>query len=160
MAADTRVQFRAAERTLAWLQERSARMHTATVSTQASTELGLWQDALAAELRRIRLTLAQANCLADVLNGVMLTPASGGFPVVYTEAADAFDLARADHLDADAYGTKWGIDEEALLRYLRSLGPTADHALHDAVSRWRLAGAEPTAKGWESVGLRVSTPDA
>lgn len=159
MATDTRVQFRSSERTFTWLQTRSALMHTGTVSTQAQMELGMWQDALAAELRRIRLTLDQANCVADVLNGAMITPGiAGSFPGVYVELTDAFQLARADHLGEAAYGTKWDIDEEALLAYLRTLGPTADHALHDAVARWWDTAAEPTVQGWASVGLRVVTP--
>lgn len=33
--------------------------------------------------------------------------------------------------------------------------PAADHALHDAISRWRKTDAEPTVEGWASVGLTV-----
>jgi hypothetical protein len=61
--------------------------------------------------------------------------------------------------DLSSYGVKWGIDETALLDYLRSLGPSADHALSDAVSRWWANDGEPTIDGWKDVGLRVF-PDA
>lgn len=48
----------------------------------------------------------------------------------------------------------------ALLGYLRTLGPTADHALLDAVSRWWEAeDSQSTIEGWAAVGLRVR-PDA
>ncbi|MEV6133146.1 hypothetical protein AB0M05_41210 [Streptomyces violaceusniger] len=158
--AETRIQARVPEDLAAWIAERDARMNTGSVHIQAKLELGMWRSALAAELRRIRLTLNQANCLADILNGTLITPTiAGSVPVVSMEAADAFHLARETPMPGESpYGDKWGIDEEALKKYLRSLGPTADHALHDAVSRWWETNAESTVEGWASVGLMVA-PD-
>lgn len=159
--ADTRIQTRVSEDIAAWLADRAERMFTGGRDLQARTELGIWKDALTAELRRIRLTLNQANCLADILNGAMISPGiAGRAPVVLMEASDAFHLAREEPLAYDEvpYGTKWNIDEKTLTEYLRSLGPTADHALHDAVNRWWKTDAEATVEGWASVGLTV-VPD-
>lgn len=159
MTTDNRVHFRLSERTHDWLKRRSDLMHTGRLTEQAQLELGLWQSALQVELRRIRLTLAQANCVADVLNGSLMSPGiATSVPLVYAEVSDAFQLARADHLDGAGYGAKWGVDEEALLGYLRTLGPVGDHALHDAVARWWDTSAEPTSTGWASVGLNVTAP--
>src|SRR5690606_38762232 len=110
--------------------------------------------ALAAELRRIRLTLEQANFLASILNGTTLGAALG--PTVFYEAADAFEISRTSPLADTEYPGENGIDEEALLAYLRGLGPTADHALADAISRWWDTKAETTIEGWASVGLTVT----
>ncbi|MFD5615142.1 hypothetical protein [Kitasatospora sp. NPDC127060] len=159
--ADTRIQTRVSDELAAWLDDRDQRMMTGTVHIQAKLELGMWRGALAAELRRIRLTLNQANCIADILNGTLITPAlAGSAPLVYYEVADAFQLVRDSPLpyEESTYGAKWEIDEQALLTYLRSLGPTADHALHDAVSRWWAADHKDTREGWAAVGLTV-VPD-
>lgn len=154
--SDTRIQTRLPQRTYDWLEGRKRLMLGGTASEQARTELEIWHTALEVELRRIRLTLDQVNCLADVLNGTLMSPGiAGSVPVAYAEASDAFTLARTDHLGDHAYGEKWGIDEEKLLGYLRTLGPVADHALHDAIARWWAHNQEPTAEGWASVGLRV-----
>lgn len=159
--ADTRIQARVSEDVAAWLAERDERMFSGGTGLQAKVELGIWKDALAAELRRIRLTLNQANCLADILNGTMISAGvAGRVPVVLMEASDAFHLAREEPLAYDEvpYGTKWDIDEKKLTEYLRTLGPTADHALQDAVSRWWQTDAEATVEGWATVGLTV-VPD-
>ena len=49
----------------------------------------------------------------------------------------------------------WGIDEDDLVEVLRGIGPTADLALRDALSRWWATGGEPTGEGFAAVGLRV-----
>lgn len=151
-AVDNRLQVRIGEDEAAWLADRAKRMMSGSRDVQARAELGIWRIALATELRRIRLTLAQANCLADVLNGTLIQPAiAASFPVVFAEVSDAFQLATGP----SSYGAKWEIDEGELLSYLRGLGPTADHALHDAVSRWWEQDCQVTAEGWARVGLRV-----
>ena len=141
-----RVQFRDTEMA-EWLRERAERMPfprdrratpESAVNGQAKAELALWRAILAAELGRIRLTLAQASCIADVLAGSTMD-ASVAVPLgrVYAECYDAFRIARSGPGgDVSSYGAKHGVDEGALLDYLGSLGPAADHALRDAVSRW------------------------
>jgi hypothetical protein len=144
---------------MAWLVDRSERMATGGPNRHAPMELELWRMALRAELRRIRLTLPQIGCVADVLNGtMMLTPGMAlNVPIVYANVSDAFMLAR-EYGEISSYGNKWGIDEEELKTYLLRLGPTADHALHDAVSRWWDGEHEHSVVGWTAVGLPVADP--
>ncbi len=47
------------------------------------------------------------------------------------------------------------IDEQELLAYLRRLSPVADHALADAIARWREQSLDATVDGFGKVGLRV-----
>jgi hypothetical protein len=159
----TTIQVRLGDGETAWLADRDERMHTGSHHLQARIELGMWQGALAEELRRIRLTLAQASCLADVLNGTLIQPGISLRPgMVYANAFDAFQIARDTPIPAQSsYGAKWGIDEQALLDYLARLGPTADHALLDAISRWWAQDQDRTVAGFAAVGLTVvPDPDA
>ncbi len=145
-------QFRLDPAMIGWLQDRAARTASGSVSEQARAEIGLWRAVLAGELRRIRLTVAQLSCVADVLGGVSMSPAvavSAG--LVYAECYDAFCLA-----GEGSYGAKWGIGEAALLGYLGALSPAADHALADAISRWWQRGLDATGEGFAAVGLRAS----
>ncbi|WP_433357774.1 hypothetical protein ACQP25_44350 (plasmid) [Microtetraspora malaysiensis] len=154
-----RVQTRVTPEVAAWLLDRSARMHTGSNHLQAKIELSLWRDAMAAELRRIRLTVEQACCLADVLNGHMMSPGIAyGAGLVFAECYDAFDIASG----YSTYGKKWNIDEAALLDLVMKLGPVADHALMDAFARWwNLYGSQAItnyAETFKAVGIRI-TPD-
>lgn len=156
--ADRRVTTRLSEDVAEWLEDRTDRMNTGSTDIQARLELGMWRTALAGELRRIRLTVDQANCLADVMNGSLMDAAlAGSAGIVFYNAADAFQLARDTPFPGESsYGAKWSIDEKELLEYLQRLGPTADHALHDAITRWWKTDAEPTVEGWATVGLTVA----
>jgi hypothetical protein len=143
----------------AWLDSRSERMHTGSRSRQAATELGLWQSALLLELRRIRLTLPQARTVAAVCSSWMLDATVAGGPgLVFAECYDAFRIAREkDPLGVSSYGAQFGIDEQELLDYLGGLGPAADAALRDAITRWwEDDGREDTVEGFARVGLRVT----
>jgi hypothetical protein len=66
------------------------------------------------------VTLAQASCLADVLNGVLIQPGISLRPgMVHAEASDVFQIARDRPIpDESSYGTKWGIDEQLGKRVL------------------------------------------
>ncbi|MFI9186881.1 hypothetical protein ACIGXG_32205 [Streptomyces goshikiensis] len=156
--AEGRISTRLSGDVTAWLEDRTERMMTGSKDIQARLELGVWRNALMAELRRIRLTVDQANCLADVMNGTTMDAAlAGSAGIVFYSAADAFQLVHESPFPGEStYGAKWGIDEEALLNYLRGLGPTADHSLHDAISRWWELKADPTVEGWARVGLTVA----
>jgi hypothetical protein len=172
-AAEERLQFRIDAGTAEWLRGRAERMPLAldrrstemsAINKQAALELGLWRMALETELGRIRLTLEQARCLVDVLNGTVLEPTiSAGIGLAYASVYDAFRLARTGPFpDVSSYGAKHGPDdcdpgkwEQALLDYLGQLGPVADFALRYAISRWWQADGEPTAEGFAAVGLRV-----
>jgi hypothetical protein len=165
---DGRIQVRVDGTLAGWLEDRAQRMHTGSGHIQARSELELWHSALGSELRRIRLTLAQASCIADVCNGwLMDATMAGSLPLVYAECYDAFRIARdvAPGLppDVSSYGAKWGPEgsdpatwEQDLLSCLHGLSPVADHALRDAISRWWEQDLEPTTEGFAKVGLRVT----
>lgn len=161
---DNRLQVRVNPGLAGWLHARSERMHTGSNHVQAKLELDLWRSVLAGELRRIRLTLAETSCLADVLNGTLLDPTlMANLGIVYAVAYDAFRRRR--HADptggeVSSYAAKWEIDEMKLLDYLGGLGPAADHALRDAIVRWWDTNQDPTVEGFAAVGLRVTAPEA
>ncbi|MBP8880674.1 MAG: hypothetical protein KBG77_06195 [Dermatophilaceae bacterium] len=132
-----------------WLNNRAATMAAGSAALQARTELTLWRDHLAAELRGTTWTLAEIGCIADVLNRPLVEPAVGS--LLWADLADAFE-----GLD-NAYGRKWGIEESALVEKARRLGPTACHALTAAIAQWWDSEGEHSADGWRPVGLRVFT---
>jgi hypothetical protein len=173
MASNDRdVHFRLTEGLAGWIDGRMQRMHGGNRHGQAQAELGMWRDTLAGELRRIRLTLGQAACVADVLNGTMLTPGiAASLGIAYAECYDAFRLAREDRSgnplpaplsDVSSYGAKHGPEgtdpaqwEQDLLDYLGRLGPAADMALRDAIARWWDEKREPTREGFAAVGVMI-----
>ena len=172
-APDDRIQVRVDPPLAEWLTDRAQRLHTGSLHIQARAELELWRSVLDSELRRVRLTLAQASCVADVCNDWLMNAAvAGSLPLVYAKCDDAFriarDVPRGLNPDVSSYGAKWAPEvansaqwEQDLLGYLRSLGPGADHALRDAISRWWEQDLEPTVEGFAKVGLRVTdVPDA
>jgi hypothetical protein len=156
--ADGRIQTRISERLETWLTGRAGHFHTGSADQQARTELELWNSTLGAELRRIRLTLKQASCVADVCNGWVMGPGIAiGTGQVFAECHDAFQLARSGPGgDISSYGERWGIDEQELLQYLSTLGPAADHALQDAIARWWELDDDATVESFAKVGLRVT----
>lgn len=138
-----------------WLEDRQHRMYTESPSEQARRELGLWRGVLAMELRRVRFTLAEAICLADVLNGSTIDATVG--QLLLAEVYDAFRLARETPLPGESsYGTKHGIDEQRLIDVIAALGPAADHALRDAFSRWWATDSDVSVEGFRAVGLNVA----
>jgi hypothetical protein len=156
---DDRVAVRIEGQTRAFLESRARRFGDAGVGTQARAELELWESAMAAELVRVRLTLPQASCLADV---ILMSPAvavidpldSGN--LVGALWVGCYDAFRRTPPGESSLAGRWNIDEQALLDYLRTLGPTADHALYDALSRWRDMNLDETVDGFARVGLRVT----
>lgn len=144
---DPMIRFRPSDSLTAWLAQSADLARTgASPSMQAKADLGLLQMILDAELRRVRLTLAQAHCLADVMNGTITDATIGaGLGLAYAECYDAFRLAREDVpiSDLSSYGAKWGPEdgdaaewEQDLLDILGRLGPAADYALRRAIAAW------------------------
>lgn len=138
-------------------------------SMQAKSELQVWRMARDAELDRITLTLEQALCLADVLNGHLgYSQMSGTVGLAEAECFDAFRLARRGPApDVSSYGAKWGPEgsdpktwEDDLLRLLGTLGPVADWVLREAIARWWAEEQADTAEGFAAVGLRVTEGSA
>lgn len=162
VTTDTPIAFRPDVDLHAWLEDR-ARRTAAELSPaqQARAELGMWRSVLAAELSRLRLHLAEASCLADVVLGEILDQGVAySTPLLYHQASDAFTLARSNHPgigpDMSSYGAKWEIDEDRLLAWLRRLTPAQDAALRDALSRWWATDSEATVAGFAKVGLAVT----
>ena len=131
-------------------------MGTSSADLQARAEIEIWRAVMAAELRRIPLTFAEASCLAGILKGHRPTrgPVSASIGVCYAECEQAFRLAR-EIADQGPAGTWRGISEEVLLAKLQRLGPAADLALEDAIARWHHHRFEATPEGFEQAGLRI-----
>lgn len=155
--ASPRIQARLTGEMAGWLDNRATRMFgSRNRNRQAITELGLWRSVLDLELRRVRLTLAQANCIADVLNGCGMAPAVSARPgMIYAACWEEFQIARETGGDVSSYGAKHGPEgcdpkqwEQDLLGYLGRLSPAADHALRDAIAAW-----------WDFPGWDESTLD-
>jgi hypothetical protein len=156
--SSVRLQPTVPARTSQWLEDRARRRipRGASRDQQARDELGLWRAALEVELDRVMLTLDQAICVAAVLAGsyYQMAIATGGVPQVYAACADAFAIAR--NRGGTPYSVQYGIDEHQLLDYLATLGPVADHALADAISRHWDQGLGADGKGFATVGLQVT----
>jgi hypothetical protein len=154
---ETRIQYRAGEQLFAFLALRAMRMGTSSPDIQARVEVEIWRAVMAAELRRIPLTLAEATCLASVLKGhpPARGPVSSSIPVCYAECQQVFELA-AETPGETTYGTRYGMSEDTLLTKLRRLGPAADLALEDALARWHAHNPQdPTPDGFARAGLRI-----
>ena len=135
--------------TVAWLSWRAeARMLPVSPAQRTRQELALWREHLAAELRRLTFTLAEANLLASCLQGVILDD-SVGLPA-------AFAVAEVSQLHPETSDV-WGVNVGELRDRLIAAGPTANHALVDACSRWWTAGGDTTPEGWAAVGVRVAS---
>lgn len=164
---DDMIRFRPDDRVTDWLYRSTKLARTGvSPSMQAKADLALLQVICDAELRRVRLTLAQAKCIADVLNGAITDATIGvGLGLAYAECYDAFQLARegVPEPDASPYGAKWGPKEsdpakfeQDLLEVLGRLGPAADYALRRAVASWWDNQAPASAEGFASVGIRIT----
>lgn len=154
--ADDMIRFRPSPELAADLRSRRERMipPEPSDSLQARLELDLWRAVRDGELARVRLTLAQARCLADVAGGPLIRPGIGD-PMgrMFAACYAAFKLARSGRGgDVSSYGAKHGIDEQALLDVLAGLGPAADHALEDALSRWWAGGQPRDGLQWRDGG--------
>jgi len=76
--------------------------------------------------------------------------------VTYAAVYDAF--RRAQEAPIPNGKEEYDLSEEerqSLLDYLGRLGPAADMALQDAISRWLTMGKEPTVESFGEVGLTV-----
>jgi hypothetical protein len=159
---DNRITVRLNPELHLWLRRRASRQHGVSIDLQARTEIELWRTALGIELKRFPLTVAEASCLADVMNGHLMQPhITLGMGTVYANCSDAFRLARETPIgDESSYGAKWAVDETRLLARLRGLSPVADHALEDAFARWWDVQLPATADGFRAAGLRIVDPAA
>ncbi|HET9657319.1 MAG TPA: hypothetical protein VFP72_18345 [Kineosporiaceae bacterium] len=138
-----------------WLTDRQQRMMAPGLATQLRAEAVMLRDLLAAELRRQRWTLAELGLLADVMNGDILTSSvyTGGVSMITANLVDATSGLEAE------YEAQHGVHPARVVEKLQTLGPAADAALRDALSRWWATQDEGpdahTVEGWARVGVRV-----
>ena len=152
---DVRVQYRPSVDQAEWLEDRLRRaMRRDSLAGRAKTEVDMWRAVLAGELDRQRWTMSEIGMIADVIAGSLLTDAVG-----VTVSHAAVELMGARVAAEGILTTKWGTDELAVLDRLSQLGPAADIALCDAVSRWWDLDLDHTPEGWAQVGLTVTAGD-
>lgn len=132
-------------RTAGWLADRARRMFDRGHGHQAELEIALWRKTLEVEQAALGFDLPQLRVIAVVLRGVRMAPTVGSL-----RADRAFD----DHPGAAALDP--GVDAGALSDRLRALGPAADHALREGMSRWAEAGSVPTDAGFTAAGFVVA----
>ncbi len=100
---------------------------------------------LAAELRRVDLSEAEAMLLLDRLNGVLHeTPES--IPTMLWAGVD-------DSIARDGLDRTWGVDGPALVAKLRALSPVQAVAVVDACERYWVTVGRGETPSPESVGL-------
>lgn len=153
MSRPNPVTFRPNADLAGWLEGRAERSFTpAGIGSRAHTELHLWRSVLEAELGQQRWTLTELAAIAAALNGALIADAVPvGIGHVAVELTDA-RRGREDEWDA---GMAARFDGDQLLAKLVRLGPAADMALADAVSRWWAGSHEHSVEGWVAVGVRA-----
>lgn len=156
-AAPTTVRL---ERHAAWLESRARRALTGQgIGSRAATELDAWRGVLAAELARTAWTLDEATVLASIVAGSMLNEGIGS--ILAYEVLDALAPGE-DRVNGTGVPRSYGVDvglplldESALLAKVHRLGPAADAALRDALSRWWDEDQPSTVEGFGAVGIVV-----
>lgn len=119
-------------------QSAFARLELETLYQVIRLELGKLPAFTLPELRYTAMALEGPACAAGVTEPLGLT---------YMRVHDAQRRGGVRH------GT------EQLQEKLAALGPAADHALRDAISRWYTDRARDTADGFTRYGLRVVSPE-
>lgn len=149
------VTFRPSADLTSWLKDRAARSFSqAGIGSRAQTELLLWRRALQAELAIQRWTLTELGAIAAALDHTLITEAVPGS--IGRCAVEVTDARRGQEEDWDA-GIGDGFAGDHLVAKLARLGPTADMALVDAISRWWDAGLDHSPEGWAEVGVQVAS---
>ena len=127
----------------AWLVDRSERatFGQESLGLRAKSELAMWRSVLRAELHQQRWSLADLEVIARCVGGPDLT--------------DAVPLSVGLVAVAVIDGTRGDVAAEGLTARLLRLGPAADMALADAVSRWWAGDGDHSAEGWAAFGVNV-----
>lgn len=129
-----------------WLLQRAERMKSeVTAGTQAKVELGHWREALRLELRRSQWTLYELQYLAALWGNSAMDDSVS--TVLTSLAADT----------EPELATKHSVDHERMTVRLAQLGPVQDHALREALTRFRLEKHSHDEDGWSLVGIRVAS---
>lgn len=142
------IAFRATPDLGDWLADRAARTQGGGgARARARVELEMWRAAMRVEAARTTWTLAEVAFLARI---------QAGAPI---DDAGALAMRACDELRPDPiFGlpVDYGFDAGALLAKLAALGPVADVATVDAISRWWAGDdRQHTVEGWAAVGLTV-----
>ncbi len=128
-----------------WVSEPPA----ATVSNL----LGAMHAILCGELRRVPLTVAEANTLVSIVGNDFEVGITVGSLRTFASVSEAFDLAHDPIVGIPSYANRFRIDEEQLLTKLRRLGPAADLALRTALAQ--LSYAECVGEDSGTVGTQA-----
>ena len=139
--------------TRAWV-ERIAQLGSEPPAATVSILLGAMHVILGGELRRVPLTVAEANALASIVgNDFQLGFTVGGLRT-FASVSEAFELAHQTLGGLSSYANRFSIDEDQLLTKLRRLGPAADLALRMALAQY--GDAEDTAE--DATNVNTTTP--
>lgn len=103
----------------------TARTGANSLGLTAQRDLERYYALLAAELRTVSLTAAEALLIADALNGTLWEPHT--IRLLWAGVDDAIRL--------DGLAEKWQVDGAALVAKLRALTPGQTVAVIDAVER-------------------------
>lgn len=154
MAESTQVQYRASDYLATWLTDTaSISFEGDSVGLAARSAAEMWVTALSESLKvAAPLTVSEWSCVADVMNGTILSHAFGA--LIVAELSDAFAPDRLQR--TNAYGDKWGIDEKRLVQWALNLGPVADYAVRRAMALWWNVDSSATAEGFAALGLPVA----
>ena len=141
--ASTPVNIRVPDDLAEWVTSRQTAFHEpSSVGVGLKAEATMLRDILAAELRRIRLTLEELHVIASVVGATAIDRAIAG----------STGLIEGELRDARSFGQDIAED---LIDKVAMLGPAGDHALHCAVIQWWTAGGDHSIEGWAQVGVRV-----
>ncbi|MHB1762669.1 MAG: hypothetical protein ACYCS4_08020 [Acidimicrobiales bacterium] len=154
MSEKTQVHLRLSDDLASWLETRTELTASqSSLSAEVVQELNMWRMAQSVELKRVGFTVAEASCLADIHNGVIVLQGLG-----HMVAAGLMDVMQQydpnNPLD-ESYGARWDVDERALLAKAMKLSTVGDYALACALAEWWSEQKPATADGFRSVGIRI-----
>ncbi len=128
--------------TRSWVDQVAVWMSQPPAATAASL-IDILADLLRIELRRVPLSIAEADAVSNILGNAPRPDLTVSAMRVFVEASEAFDVAHQISSQA-SYAAIFGIDENSLLEKLRRLTPTADLALRLALAQGRQQQSKKT----------------
>lgn len=131
------------EPTRCWVDQVAVWTSQPPAATAASL-IEILADLLRIELRRVPLSVAEADAVSHILGNAPRPDLTVSPMRVFVEASEAFDVAHQIAGGQSSYAATFGIDENSLLEKLRRLTPTADLALRLALAHSSQQGSEKT----------------
>ena len=126
-----------------WVDQVAVWMSQPPAATAASL-IEILADLLRIELRRVPLSVAEADAVSHILGNAPRPDLTVSSMRVFVEASEAFDVAHQIAGGQSSYAATFGIDENSLLEKLRRLTPTADLALRLALAQGRQQQSKKT----------------